>query len=366
MNRFTILMVLLLASLSALSQDYKDQSALDALLKIPSRVEVLDLSEFKLTELPESIGKCYRLKKLIIGKHCSFEQLPRSIWSLPLLEELVIIRPIVPDILVPEINQLSKLKKLSVNGEIPAHIMELTQLEHLKHKGPIPQNIGNLTKLKNYIFESGKLKELPSSFWNLTNLEALSLNSAFGITLPKELVNLKKLKTLDLSFTQLSEIPTFLFDLTNLEKLVLSYNQIEFVPSDISKLKKLKRLEISATNITSLPESIGELENLELLELANSLQLKEVPESIGQLKNLRSLYIFDTLVERLPESLGNLNKLKRLFVYAIKDDTLPTSVLKLKQLRHLVISNQQFENLNKPMEDLGQSLPNCLIELNNY
>ncbi len=110
-----------------------------------------------------------------------------------------------------------------------------------------------------------KLKELPASISQFTNLKELNLNK-----------------------NKLSEFPEAIVKLTHLEKLVISKNDFQFLPAQICRLTELKSLDMSNNDIESFPACIGQLKQLEYID-ASSNNLGIYPSEMAGLTALKEL-----------------------------------------------------------------------------
>jgi Leucine-rich repeat (LRR) protein len=81
------------------------------------------------------------------------------------------------------------------------------------------------------------------------------------------LVNFTCLKVLDVSRTKIKTLPISLWQLTELEFLDLSYTEIEDLPEGIKNPSRLQFLDLSGcSKLRSLPCHIRELKNLKSLQ----------------------------------------------------------------------------------------------------
>lgn len=204
-------------------------------------------------ELPESIGKLKKLRKII----ANYTNLvfPESMWCSPSVEEIEM-RGSSSKRLPDGITSFSNLKKLDVTStfmlEIPASITKLTNLEELRLnnaftrvKGPLP-DFGKLPRLR--VLEiSGNTDHTgvpvpphellrPIFAMDLRALERLDV-SRWG---PKEkgqrraptadlfagIGRFIKLKVLNLEFNKLSDLPEDIYSLSEIVELKLQYNAL--------------------------------------------------------------------------------------------------------------------------------------------
>ncbi len=119
----------------------------------------LDLSDLKLTKLPEAIASLTQLRTLYLDNN-QLRELPEKIASLTELRELHL-----------ENNQLRKL----------------------------PEEIASLTELRELYLDNNQLRELPEKIASLTKLQVLDLSDNELRELPEAITSLTKLQLLDLS-----------------------------------------------------------------------------------------------------------------------------------------------------------------------
>lgn len=284
--------------------------------KIRDRVEILMLSERKLSKFPNSIMEFKKLKYLDIG-NTGMKSIPKTIDELIELKRLTF--PIYLKKLPSSVYNLEHLEVL----DLFATDLSMTEL---------PIKIDQLINLKElYVPES--LEKLPSSIYNLKNLEVLDL---FG----KEL--------------SITNFPTTIERLINLKELHVP-ESLETLPESIGNLKKLEVLDLSQTNVKDIPESIGKLKNLKSLTFSRNI--KKIPSSIYYLENLENLDLYGTDEKELPEAIGNLKKLKNLEIQ-IPFENVPSGICRLENLEYLLLESEKeiinfpdsIENLKKLKE----------------
>lgn len=82
--------------------------------------------------------------------------------------------------------------------------------------------------------------------------------------LPDELCNLKKLEMLSLNNNHLRELPSTFGQLSALKTLSLSGNQLRALPPQLCSLRHLDVVDLSKNQIRSIPDTVGELQVIEL------------------------------------------------------------------------------------------------------
>ena len=112
-----------------------------------------------------------------------------------------------------------------------------------------------------------------------------------------------RLKTLPQSITQLSELKT----------IDLLRNDLENLPDDLYKLKNLEELRLCSRKGLPLilPDKLGELSKLRLINFETT-KSQEVFQSIYQLQNLEEVYLYmDLNLTDIQSFKNNLPKLQR-------------------------------------------------------
>ena len=187
----------------------------------------LDLSDWGLTELPDTIGELTALESLDLSGN-DLTELPATIGQLQNLTSLVL-------------GRWDKEKSESKGNQLSA----------------LPPEIGQLTNLSQLDLSSNQLSALPPEIGQLTNLSSLSLSSNQLSALPKEIGQLTNLSQLDLSSNQLSALPKEIGQLTNLSQLDLSSNQLSALPTEIQQLTRLRKLDLRENSLEIPPEILG-------------------------------------------------------------------------------------------------------------
>lgn len=87
---------------------------------------------------------------------------------------------------------------------------------------------------------------------------------SLAAVLPDELCNLKKLEMLSLNNNHLRELPSTFGQLSALKTLSLSGNQLRALPPQLCSLRHLDVVDLSKNQIRSIPDTVGELQVIEL------------------------------------------------------------------------------------------------------
>ncbi len=167
------------------------------LFELTDTLELLDLSNNKLSELPEDFYKFKNLKIAFFSFN-EFKEMP---------------------------SVFKECHNLFMLG------FKTNQIEKFD-EDILPLNISWL------ILTDNKLTELPNSIGKLTKMQKFPLAGNRLTTLPKSMENLKNLELIRLSANNLCELPEFLLSLPKLAWLAFSGN-----PCSVSKSTKMKVLE---------------------------------------------------------------------------------------------------------------------------
>lgn len=251
----------------------------------------LDMSHNCLRGLSEDVGQLKGLKKLCIS-HNKIQHLPSQIGTLKFLEELDISFNDLRD-LPKSFSNLTKLRTLDADhnklNQFPTEILALSDLEELDCSGNkfevLPADIMKLQSIKIFWLSSLHISTLPDTFCHLHNLESLMLDGNNLHTLPPSFGNLRKLKMLNLSSNEFEHFPQVILNITGLEEIYLSRNKLTCIPAEVGQLVSLANLWLDNNNITYLPDSIVELEKLEELVIQGN-QIAILPDNFGKLSQV--------------------------------------------------------------------------------
>ena len=257
-------------------------------------------------------------------------RIPAELGNMINLEYLGIWGNQLTGIIPPELGQLTNLRSLvlganKLTGPIPSALGDLPNLQELylwgnELTGPIPASLSSLTNLKDLRLSDNRLSgPVPSWLGSLTNLEVLTLdeNQLTG-TIPAELGNLSNLQGLVLWRNQLTgTIPAELGNLSNLRALLLRGNQLTGpIPAELGNLSNLQRLTLRGNQLSGpIPAELGNLSNLQWLYLSENQLSGPIPAELGNLSNLQVLYLLgNQLTGTIPTEMGSLAKLEELFL----------------------------------------------------
>ena len=256
----------------------KDEAYREAEKKIEQARRIgatkLNLSDMKLTSLPESLGQLTQLQTLVLSSN--------QLKSLP--------------------EWLSQFKHLET---LDLFCNDITVL---------PDWIGKLTKLRTLDLHCAHVKYLPESLADLTQLRKLEIGYSRLEEVPEWLGRLSQLESLSLAGHNLNSVPEFLRKLTQLHFLNLNDNNLKALPEWVDEFISLRRLLLGSNELTTLPESLGQLTQLQELNLSDN-QLTALPEALGQLTQLQTLELNHNQLAALPESLRKLTRLKDFFLH---------------------------------------------------
>ena len=245
-----------------------------------NHIERLNLTNCQLTRIPSCIRRCKHLKEINLeGNH--IRHIPKWITELDSLEEISLNFNQMK-LNRRDIKRISKLKSILLAGN---------NLERL------PKNVGQL-QCTNLNLSKNKLRALPASFTQLTQIKNLIFYENEFENVPDVLEGFNNIKHLDFYKNHIKKIPEFVGNMENLEQLFVAFNQIEEIPDTLRNLKRLKYFYIHHNELHFLPEWITEMDSIERFGIGYN-HLLELPD----LSKMKSLYDFDcehNLLERFP------------------------------------------------------------------
>lgn len=205
-------------------------------------LEILNVSFNKnLIELPNSFGNMQSLRELILNNN-KLEKLPLHLTSLPVLK-----------FIYAHNNQLTSVNFQGVNNES----LQICNLSN--------NNIDSVSHIENFLYLShldlstNKLKSLPISVCNCSNLYFLAVSNNDINYVSKSIKNLSNLDKLLIENNQLTELPNEFTYLSSLRSLLISNNPLSSFPPSMEKMKSLKIIELY--NVEIYREQRVELQN---------------------------------------------------------------------------------------------------------
>ena len=302
-----LLFIFLILSLKSFAQNDTEivfNSIKEALVN-PTTVKSLDLSDQKLTQLPNDIIKLINLEKIDIGSN--------------------------PDLdLVQAFNILKQIGSLKIlwltDGKIKA----------------IPNNISQLKNLEEIWLDDNELTSFPEPVKQLKNLKYLKLfsNEIKNLSFKKE--ELPNLIHIDLCYNKFETFPVQLSALSSLKRIIIWSNSISKIPTSIKRFRNIEEINLESNNLTSLPKQFGQLESIQKLSLrGNKLSDKSI-NPIYKLYNLTDLDLQGNNITVLSNKIKNLKSLVRL---SISDNPLTDLPIELEQVK--TIQQLGFGDLHK-------------------
>lgn len=353
--------ILLLIATNCYSQKKGVYTSLENALKHKDKVKVLDLS----TDLdPEYID----IQRVSNPLHV----FPDEILELTNIESIILDHNLI-DSLPKSINQLKKLRHLSLSGNNLRYIEPGFGPEHLNiidlsnnQLTELPESIGSMVNLQVLGLKWNKLQALPSSIGKLTALKELNVSGNELNTIPQSIGDLKLLESLELSSNKIDTLFYSFGELEGLTTLDLSYNELEYFPTEITQLSGLSYLSLEnnlLSHKTQIPESFGNLSSLEYLDLGSNL-FSYLPNSIYKLAKLKQFHLEHCYNLRLlPTSMNQLEELELLDIrHCGNINTLISVVKTMKKLSRLYIG---YTEISRQEElQIKKALPRC--EIHNW
>lgn len=307
----------------------------DALTKMTD-LEVLDLSDNELAELPEGLKNLKQLTTLVLSGN-KLEALPRIVCQLKTLTTLD-----------AAYNTISRLPDSIVNlHQLTTLNLSYNELEE------IPEELCQLKKLTTLDITSNPIKRVATKITNLRLLTTFRMAGTTLRELPSFLCQLKRLVNLDVSRNEISRLPETLSGLSQLQTLNLSTNKLEELPESLFLLKRLTTLDISWNSLKNIPKNIERLHQLITLRLQGN-NLFELPEAIGQLEKLTTLDVSHNRLVSLPRAIACLTHLKVLLLSCNKLHLLPNGIFRLKSLQTLGAGYNEIQRLSDRMANLTE------------
>ncbi|XP_059429318.1 disease resistance protein RPV1-like [Corylus avellana] len=278
--------------------------------------------------------------KWLCWHNCPLEFLPQNFH----LENLIILdmqhsnvkqvwkkKKIFNELKVLNLSNSKYLTKSPDFSEVPK--LEILLLEGCTSLVQVHESIGYLKRLVLLNLQKcKKLRNLPSSIYKLESLETLVLSECFNLKkFPENLGYMMALTVLHVENTAIKQLPSSFSNLTNLETLSLRGSECLIESPEFVQTSRLKELILEGcTSLVEVHKSIGLLKILKELNLRGCKKLRNLPSSISNLELLETLVLSDCLeLDKLPEKLGNMKALKILLAGKTTIEQRPSSSLGL-------------------------------------
>ncbi|KAJ4710459.1 Disease resistance protein (TIR-NBS-LRR class) family [Melia azedarach] len=290
------------------------------------KLKQIDLNNSKqLTILPD-LSKAQNLEKLILERCSSLVEIHSSIQHLNKLTIInlnqckslkslstSILSESLQKLYLSDCSSLKKFPEISLSCNIEVLFLDGTAIKEL------PSSIDRLSRLVTLnIRNCTRLEQLPRSICKLKSLEYFNLSGCSNLQrLPEELGNLDALRILEAERIGIKELPSSYVSLKNLDEVFFErfrgHEHMGFlmpISLSLDGLRNLRSAHLTDCGITELPENLGQLSSLEHLYLQKN-NFERIPESIINLSKLQVIVL--SYCERLqslpkfPSSVYNMN-----------------------------------------------------------
>ncbi|USD68251.1 leucine-rich repeat-containing protein kinase family protein [Vibrio sp. SCSIO 43136] len=157
------------------------------ILSLADSLEILDLSNNQLTELPQELTQMHKLK-IVFASNNLFTHLPEVLGSLPNLEMVGF-----------KSNQIHHVAEDALPQKLRWLILTDNQLTHL------PESLGERPRMQKLALAGNQLVKLPQSLAKLHNLELVRISANALTECPEQLLGLPKLAWLAFSGNPFSQ-----------------------------------------------------------------------------------------------------------------------------------------------------------------
>lgn len=162
----------------------------------------------------------------------------------------------------------------------------------------IPRGIWDLKELENLLIENAGLEEIPAEIGRLKKLKKLNLGGNKLTTIPWHALPRDSLYELQLYWNLITEIPDSLFLLQNLEILGLTKNKLIDVTPLIYKMPNLYSVSLGVNRDLILPNSNVDNYKFISINLADC-SLTGIPQALYHLKGVERIDLMDNKLKKL-------------------------------------------------------------------
>ncbi|WP_324026331.1 hypothetical protein QSV08_02630 [Maribacter sp. BPC-D8] len=334
------------------------------------KITTLDLSNFNLSSLPNSIIYLSNLETLKLSGLKIHEMMSRNLFGLKKLKKLHL-KEVYLKKVIHLFGRLENLKELKIiksyinSSEIPIEFLALKELESIDFSEnnfkKIPSKILELKKLKYISFKDNKYLEGDISLFNsLTQLEYLDFsNTAITGTYTPLSVNLKYLNlsnpgwSLNVDISNINKLEVLKLEkcklkaLTGIEKqeqlTSLNIKDNYFSGLNVSNFIRLDSINISKNELVNLP--LFPKKTIAYLNFSSNPVFEFTEQDFKVLSKVKSLDLSNMILSNLPITIKNLKKCEVLNLSNNKLEVLPKEINNLQSLKKLNLSKNELHNL---------------------
>ncbi|KAL5854014.1 hypothetical protein ACOSQ4_003816 [Xanthoceras sorbifolium] len=258
---------------------------------------------------------------------------------------------------------------IGVTCGVRHHRVTALNISYLGLTWTIPPQLGNLSFLallsinnNNFYgslpYELARLRNVPSSIFNISSLQELSLKRNHLSSIVNVSSAGSNLMSLDLSENVFEgEIPSFISEsipkeignLSKLNTLSIGYNKLQGqIPSLIFNISSLSIIELTNNSMTGdLPHNICSHQRPSALKrvlLSENQLTGTIPYNLWRCRELTDISLsYNQFTGRIPKEIGNLTKLKELYIgYNKLQGTIPYNLWKCRELIDVHWTNNQL------------------------
>lgn len=316
---------------------------LEQALKNPSEVKMLDLSNERLTEIPNFIERFENLEELSLAYNdlCVFRQEP---FKMPKLQVLNVSGN-------PGLDAIGLFRVFSAS---PLESLRLSSCNLLV----LPETISDLSHLKTLRLDNNSLRSLPGSFEKLTKLEKLDLSSNKLGKYNQVIGTLWKLKTLNIAGNPDFPLEILFLNLQfkQLDELTLSTVNENQLNGEFKNLA-ITKINIVNSDIRILSPEMANIAGLKELCFDNSNFMKS--EAIYKsLSGLGSVARISFKNQKISADIQEIRKQNAVFL----SDVVVDNSVDLKGFKQLTVMNSRYEDSTR---NLVSSNQNPLVEMSD-